>query len=53
MVTIDQIETTISPYSDLFYDTVYEMLKVYPYGPNDYDVSFGTERELVFRAMIF
>lgn len=44
MVTIDQIETTISPYSDLLYDTVYEMLKVYPYGPNDYDVSFGTER---------
>lgn len=39
MVTIDQVELKVKPYSDVFERAVDEMLKIYSYAPYDRDVT--------------
>lgn len=46
MVTIDQVQITISPYVDVMQKAVFAMNKTYDYAPRGFDISIG-ERSFV------
>ena len=52
MKTIDQVELKVEPYDDVIMRAVNEMLKVYSYAPNRYDIFSRGEKNIVSESAV-
>ena len=52
MKTIDQVELKVEPYDDVIMRAVNEMLKVYRYAPNRYDIFSRGEKNIVSESAV-